>query len=58
MIVLLVDQSTLRVKITDFGLATVEQEGIPLSSQCGTPNYGGTTIMDDRMKVADEFCDI
>lgn len=48
--VLFANRSTLHVKISDFGLANVEQRDQLFGSQCGTPNYGKSFCLIKRMR--------
>ncbi|ORY96298.1 kinase-like domain-containing protein [Syncephalastrum racemosum] len=43
--VLLADKNTLQIKISDFGLAKIQQGADPFESQCGTPNYVAPEIL-------------
>lgn len=35
----------LRVKIADFGMATIQQEGKRLETSCGSPHYASPEII-------------
>ncbi|KAI7848840.1 kinase-like domain-containing protein [Circinella umbellata] len=57
--VLLVDDKTLHVKITDFGLAKMQSGQSPFQSQCGTPNYVAPEILDPTgVRAYGKECDL
>ncbi|KAG2214684.1 hypothetical protein INT45_010962 [Circinella minor] len=57
--VLLVDHKTLHVKITDFGLAKMQNGQSPFVSQCGTPDYVAPEILDSTgVRAYGRECDL
>ncbi|KAI8137298.1 kinase-like domain-containing protein [Fennellomyces sp. T-0311] len=57
--VLLVDKQKLHVKVTDFGLAKLQQGTSPFLSQCGTPNYVAPEILSPNgLRAYGKECDL
>ncbi|KAI9252900.1 kinase-like domain-containing protein [Phascolomyces articulosus] len=57
--ILLVNKDRLHIKITDFGLAKMQNGQSPFLSQCGTPNYVAPEILDpSSVRAYGKECDL